>query len=64
MIGLSVCLGTQCRSKDGSMGCHDVTGLEPSHTVPTLLPDSPDFEVGVSRGSVCSSRGELGIRRR
>ena len=37
--------------------------LCPSHIVPTWLPDSPDFEVGVSRGSVCLSRGELGIRR-
>ena len=27
------------------------------------FPIRPDFEVGVSRGSVCLSRGELGIRR-
>ena len=27
------------------------------------FPTRPDFEVGVSRGSVCLSRGELGIRR-
>ena len=27
------------------------------------FPIRPDYEVGVSRGSVCSSRGELGIRR-
>ena len=27
------------------------------------FPTRPDFEVGVCRGSVCLSRGELGIRR-
>ena len=27
------------------------------------FPTRPDFEVGISQGSVCLSQGELGIRR-